>query len=135
MSITYYPGYSQVTVAQNLVHREILSITQAFPMVLTTVVDHSYSAGMIITFLIPIGFGMTQLNNVLAQVLSVTTDTLTVNLDSSNFTPFAYPSPLPSAYTPASVIPVSSGPQLPPTPLPYGNQDGFEGVIFNAGQP
>jgi len=135
MSITYYPGYSQVIVTPNLVTRTILSITQAYPMVVTTVDDHGYVAGMKVTFLVPTQFGMDQLNYQNIQVLSVTNNTLTCNVDSSNLTPFAYPSPLPGAYTPPSVIPTTSGPYLPPLPLPDGNQTSFEGVIYNAGQP
>jgi hypothetical protein len=104
-------------------------------MVVTTVNDHDYVAGMMVTFFIPAQFGMTQLNGVNAQVLSLTNNTLTINLNSIGFTPFAYPSPLTNAYTPPSVIPNSSGPYLPPLPLPYGNQDSFEGTIFNAGLP
>lgn len=134
-AITYYPGYSQVQVTQNLVVRTIESITQSFPMILTTTEDHGYVAGMMVRFLIPSSFGMIQLNNVNSQVLSITDDTLVINVDSTNFYPFAYPSPLPQAYTNPSVIPNSSGPYLPPQPLPFGNQNSFEGVIFNNGQP
>ncbi len=78
---------------------------------------------------------MIQLNNLNIQVLEVTNNTLTINIDSSNFTPFLYPTPLPSAYTPPSVIPNSSGVYLPPQPLSYGNQTSFEGVIYNDGVP
>lgn len=134
-SIMYYPGYSQQVVTPNLTTKVIESISQAYPMVLTTVEDHGYLAGMDVTFLIPNQFGMTQLNGVNAQVLEVTDNTLTINLDSRSFYSFVYPSPLPSAYTPPSVIPNSSGPYLSPQPLPFGNQDSFEGVIFNAGAP
>lgn len=133
-SVIYYPGYSQVQVQQNLRTQTIASITQAFPAVLTTVDDHSYVAGMNVSFLIPIQFGMVQLNNQNIQVLSVTSNSLTLNIDSSNYTPFAYPSPLPDAYTPPSVIPNSSGKYLPPLPLPFGNQTSFEGTIYNAGE-
>ncbi len=132
-SVIYYPGYSQVQVHENLIVRTIESITLSYPMVVTTVNDHEYEAGMMVTFLIPAQFGMVQLNNVVAQVISLTSDTLTINLDSTGFTPFAYPSPLPTAFTPPSVIPNNSGPYLPPLPLPYGNQTSFEGTIFNAG--
>ena len=135
MSIQYYPGYSQVIVTPNLRTQTIASITQAMPMVVTTILDHNYVAGMEVTFLIPPQFGMVQLNTLNLQVLSVTNNTLTINVDSTNFTPFAYPSPLPSAYTPPSVIPNASGPYLPPLPLPYGNQDSFEGVKYNDGAP
>lgn len=134
-SVTYYPGYSQVQVQENLRVQTIESITNANPMVVTTLDDHGYVAGMNVTFLIPTQFKMVQLNGLNAQVLQVTSDTLTINLDSTNFSVFSYPSPLPSAYTPPSVIPNSSGPYLPPQPLPYGNQDSFEGVIYNSGVP
>lgn len=133
-SVIYYPGYSQVQVRENLIVQTIDSITQAYPAVLTTVDDHGYPAGVNVSFLIPIQFGMTQLNGQNIQVLSVTANTLTLNVDTSNYTPFAYPSPLPEAYTPPSVIPNSSGKYLEPLPLPYGNQDSFEGVIYNAGE-
>jgi hypothetical protein len=131
----YYPGYSQVQVQENLRVQTIASITNANPMVVTTVNNHGYIPGMMVTFLITTQFGMVQLNNLNAQVLQVTNNTLTINLNSTNFSVFSYPSPLPSAYTPPSVIPNSSGPYLAPQPLPYGNQDSFEGVIFNSGTP
>lgn len=135
MTVILYPGYSQVIVKDNLVIRTILSITNSFPMIVTTTEDHGYVEGMNVTFLIPSQFGMVQLNGLNVQVIDLTSDTLTINLDSSGFTPFSYPSPLPNAYTPPSVIPNSSGKYLPPQPLPYGNQDSFEGVIYNAGIP
>jgi len=134
-TVMYYPGYSQTQVQDNLRVQTIESITNSFPMVVTTVDDHGYVAGMMVAFLIPIQFGMVELNNLNAQVLAITDDTLTINLDSTNFSVFSYPSPLPSAYTPPSVIPNSSGPYLPPIPLPFGNQNSFEGVIFNEGTP
>lgn len=135
MSIQYYPGYSQVVVTPNLRVHTIATATNANPMVITTVDNHGYVEGMMVTFLIPPQFGMTQLNGITAQVIGVTANTLTINLDSKNFSVFAYSPMLESAYTPPSVIPVSSGPYLPPEPLPYGNQDSFEGVIYNAGVP
>ena len=135
MTITYYPGYSQQIVTPNLRVQVIESITNAFPMVVTTVNDHGYVAGMKVRFLIPGIFGMKALNFIQAQVLAITNDTLTIYVDSRGFDAFQYPSPLPDAYTPPTVIPNSSGAYLPPLPLPYGNQDSFEGVIYNAGVP
>lgn len=132
-SVQYYPGYSQQTISENLVVRVILSVTQAYPAVLTTTVDHHYVAGMMVTFFIPSPFGMVQLNGQNIQVLSVTNNTLTLNVDTRNYTPFSYPSPLPEAYTNPSVIPNSSGMYLPPLPLPSGNQTSFEGVEYNNG--
>src|SRR5580698_1664237 len=99
MSIVYYPGYSQVTVQQNLLVQTIASITNANPMVLTTENDHDYVNGMQVTFLIPVIFGMQQLNNLIGQVIQLTSSTLTINIDTTTFSTFAYPSPLPNAYT------------------------------------
>lgn len=102
-------------------------------MVITTSVNHGYQTGLNVSFLIPSIFGMQQLNGKSANILSVTNNTLTVNLDSSNFSAFAYPSPLPNAYSNPSVIPNASGPYLPHFPLPYGNQDSLTGAIYNNG--
>lgn len=135
MSTVYYPGYSQVNIQRNLITQIIASITNANPCVVTTVNDHGYVDGMDVTFLIPAQFGMQQLNGVNVQVIAISNNTLTINLDSTNFSIFSYPVSLPFAYTPPSVIPNASGPYLPPLPLPYGNQDSFEGCQFNAGQP
>ncbi len=132
--VTYYPGYSQEQVQMNLRCQTIASVTNANPCVVTTVNDHGYSAGVKVRFLIPTQFGMVQLNLVNAQVIAVTANTLSLSVDSTNFGTFAYPSPLPNAYTPPSVIPDSSGAYLPPLPLPYCNQDSFEGVIYNDGE-
>ena len=133
-TVTYYPGYSQVQVQENLLCKTISSITNAYPMVVTTTTDHNYVNGMLVRFLIPTQFGMVQLNYLQGQVVQITSDTLTIDLDSSNFDSFAYPSPLPNAYTPPNVIPNSSGQYLPPQPLPFGNQNSFEGSIYNGGQ-
>lgn len=132
-SVMYYPGYSQATIKENLVWKAIASISNSFPMIVTTIQDHHYSAGIRVRFQIPNQFGMVQLNEVESQVLSITNNTLTVNVDSSNFTPFAYPSPIPEAYTPPVVIPDASGKYLPPLSLPDPNQTSFEGVVFNNG--
>jgi|SRR5579859_1448562 hypothetical protein len=136
MTITYYPGYSQQIITPNLRTHVIASITNANPMVVTTVDDHGYVAGMDVRFLVPPEFGMQELNGVqAAQVIDLTSNTLTIGLDSTRFTTFQYPGVLPSAFTPPSIIPNNSGPYLPPLPLPYGNQSSFEGAIYNAGAP
>ena len=133
-SVIYYPGYSQITVTPNLRHHQIASITQANPMVLTTTDTHNYRAGVNVGFLIPVQFGMVQLNANNGNIISVTPTTMTIAIDSTNFTPFAYPSPLPSAYTPPSVYANAEG-IAPKPPLPYGNERSFDGTIYNAGQP
>ena len=134
-SVIYYPGYSQLQIQENLRWQVISTITQAFPMVVTTVNNHDYPAGVEVRFNIPGMFGMTELNSLFGQILSVTSDTMTINIDSRFFKPFAYPMSLPNAFTSPTVFANSSGPYLPPQPLPFGNQNSFEGVIFNDGTP
>jgi hypothetical protein len=68
--------------------------------VVTTAVNHNFVVGQEVTFTIPPQWGMTQLDQAAIAaanpqtkiyVLSVTANTLTVNIDSSAFTAFAYP--------------------------------------------
>lgn len=132
-SVIYYPGYSQTQVKENLIVRRIESISNSYPMIVTTSVDHKYVAGMNVRFFIPERFGMTELNGIEAQVLALTSNQLAIDIDSINFSVFSYPNDLPFAYVQPSVIPDSSGKILPPKPLPYGNQNGFEGVFYNNG--
>lgn len=134
MSIIYYPGYSQVIITPKYVTRVIDSISKAAQMVVTTSVDHGYVANMNITFLIPSQFGMVELNGKNGNILSVTSDTFTVDINSLGFTTFAYPSPLPTSYTPPSVIPNAEGRQLP-NPYPQPVQAAFDGTSYNEGQP
>lgn len=134
MSIMYYPGYSQIQVAENLIWQQIVSISNSYPMIVTTVNNHNYVAGMNVSFLIPVQYGARELNGLILQVLSTPTPTtLSLDFDATQTPPFAYPNPLPSAYTPATISANSSGPYLPPLPLPYANQESFEGVIYNNG--
>ena len=135
MSIQYYPGYSQEIIERNLTTETIDSITQAYPAVVITSESNHYVAGMVVTFQIPKSFGMQELNKKIVQVTNVSGNDITINVDTTTFSPFAYPSPLPSAYTPPTMIPYSSGPYLPPLPLPFGNQISFEGVQYNGGSP
>jgi hypothetical protein len=132
--VEYYKGYSQLQVHPNLLTKTISSITNSNPCVVTTEYPHFYVAGMTVSLLIPPQYGMQQLNNRVIQVLAVTTNTLTLNVNSLGYTPFAYPAQQPTAFTNPTVFAVSSGPYLsPPPPLPYGNNDSFEGVVYNNG--
>ena len=135
MSVMYYPGYSQVVVTSNFRTHTIGSVTNANPMVVTTVDNHGYVPGLNVAFLIPTQFGMQELNSLNGDILSVTSNTLTIAINSTNFSLFSYPVSLPYAYTPPSVIPNASGALVPPQPLPYGNEKPFEGASWNAGQP
>lgn len=72
--------------------RIIINITAANPAVITTSTNHGYAAGERIRIRVPSGWGMTEANDVLVTIASVTATTITTDLDtSSGFTTFAYP--------------------------------------------
>jgi len=85
--------------------RYISKITAANPAVITTTVDHGYVAGQLIRLRVPSEFGMTQMDNLVGTVVSVTDSTITTDINSSAFTAFAWPLTAAGAFTPAQVIP------------------------------
>lgn len=73
--------------------RTITKITQAASAVVTFSVTHDYVVGSKIRFSVPSAYGMTQLDGLTGTVtaISTTNNTVTVDIDSSGFTAFAWP--------------------------------------------
>lgn len=88
----------------------ITKITQATSAVVTTSVAHGLTVGQRIVFNIPSQFGMTQLNGLRGQITAVTTSTFTVNIDTSGFTAFAFPTSASVPFTFAQAIPFGDAP-------------------------
>lgn len=89
---------------------DISEVTQGQTTVVTTSTDHGFIVGNTVTFSIPKQYGMRQLNGLKGYVLSTTSDTLTVNIDSSLFDAFSTPViTLPTVIDPAQVLPVGDG--------------------------
>lgn len=91
--------------------RTITKITQATQAVITLSVTHGYQVGQSVRIYVPAQFGMTQFNGIEATIVAINTtttsgNTITVNVDSSAFTAFAWPVSSNVAFTPAEVIPV-----------------------------
>lgn len=65
--------------------------------IITLSVDHSFTAGQAVRFVVPDEFGMTQLDGLIGNITAigasdgVVTNTITVDIDSSAFTAFAFP--------------------------------------------
>jgi len=68
-----------------------LAITQAVQAVVTTNIDHGYKVGQMVALRVPKDFGMVQANGAIADVLAVTSNTMTLNLDTLSFNPFRFP--------------------------------------------
>jgi hypothetical protein len=100
--------------------RSIVGITAAAQAVVTLSVTHGYKEGEQVRMFVPVGWGMTQMNGLIATIVAVntTTNTITLDVNSSGFTAFAFPT---SAVTDAGV----SFPQVCPigekAAVPYGN--------------
>jgi hypothetical protein len=86
--------------------RNIVNITQAAQAVVTTAVNHGYVPGMSVRLSVPAVFGMTQADGLLVNITAVTAGTFTVNLDTTAFTAFVFPSAAAVPFTPASCQPV-----------------------------
>ena len=92
--------------------RYIVNITTANPLapIITTSVDHGYIVGQEVRFHVTsTANGMVEINELTAPITAVTASTFTVDLDTTGFTAFVFPTTAayPAAgYTPATVGPV-----------------------------
>lgn len=95
----------------------ITTVTKASSAVITTAVNHSFVVGQEVAFVVPSQWGMTQLDSQTylqtsngipqqAYVTAITANTITVNINSTAFTTFAYPTSAVAALgvTPAQVL-------------------------------
>lgn len=96
-------------------YRFIANITQAAQAVVYFTEKNDFTPGEIVSFRVSSAFGMDEINNVPARVLSVvnsaTVSSITIDLDTSGFTAFAFPTSAVAAAgtSPAVCIPSSSG--------------------------
>lgn len=77
---------------------QILAITQAANATITTNQDHNYVPGQLIYVSIPRMYGMSQFNGQTCTIKSVTSNTMTVDANTTNFAAFAFPPPTLPAY-------------------------------------
>lgn len=72
--------------------RVIANISQAASAVVTTLVDHGYAVGDRIEFEIPhADYGMVEIDGLTGTITAVTASTFTVDIDSSGFTAYVFP--------------------------------------------
>jgi hypothetical protein len=120
----------------------ITGITQANPAVVTLSEAHDYVVGMKVIFQIPGSFGMIQLNNfnqsqsLPAVITAVTTYTITVNVNTTAYTAFAFPasSGSPTTQLFATVAPAGASTQVtgnPPNQVVTGYN--FQNQPFRTG--
>lgn len=117
-------------------YRYITAISKASSAVITLSVTHQYTVGQEIRIIVPSAFGMIEMNNQLAVITAIDTtlNTITVNIDSTNFTTFAFPSSATAALgvSFALVVPVGEA-AINSSSQPFGNllDDATRNTSFN----
>jgi hypothetical protein len=84
----------------------VTNITQASSAIVTFAGDHNFTVAEWISFRIPPPNGMIQLNNQKALILSITSMTVTIAVDTTDFYPFIY---VQDHQIPCVAVPVGSG--------------------------
>lgn len=79
--------------------------------VITLSVTHGYKVGQAVRVMVPSEFGMVQMNNLLGNITAINTtttsgNTITVDIDSSSFTAFAFPLTAVNPFSQAVVVPI-----------------------------
>lgn len=87
----------------------INAITNAQNAVVTFTSDIEFTDGEYVSFRVTKDFGMFQINQVRGKVLSHTSDTITVDVDTSMWTPFTYAAIDSAGSSPPLVVPAGSG--------------------------
>lgn len=117
----------------------VTEITQATQAVVRTSVDPTayYVVGMKVNFSVPSSFGMTQINQLTGTIVSLssTNYTMTVDINSTAFTAFAFPASTssPTATLFATVAPAGASTQLNPVTNVQTGYD-FQFQPFRTGQ-
>ena len=90
--------------------RYVTAITKAASAVVTMSVAHSFTKGEKVRLIVPQEYGMVQMNNLLATITAVSysANTITLDIDSTGFSTFAFPTSAVAAggVTFAQVVPV-----------------------------
>lgn len=120
-------------------NRYITSISKASSAVIVMSVTHGFTVGQEVRFIVPASFGMTEMNNQLGVITAIntTTNSITVDIDSTAFTTFAFPTSAVAALgvTFAQVVPVGEA-AINSVSQPYGNllDDATHNVSFTGVQ-
>lgn len=117
----------------------VAMITKATQAVVYFTGKNDYTPGEILSFRVPVEFGMLEMNDVQARVLSVTNSSsvssVTLDWDTSGYTTYAFPTSATAAagVSPAIAVPSSSGvvpdngsATVPQVPEGYNLRDAFD---------
>jgi len=120
---TFYPSLSYIS-----------GITNAAQAVVTFTAPHDFTVGEIIGLRSSRPYGMFEVNNLSVRVLATTSTTVTIELNTTSFTPFVYP-PVGEVTYPAIAVPASSGVVPGAIPAQTNLIDAFENIPPNGVVP
>jgi hypothetical protein len=88
--------------------RFISAITQAAQAVVKMTVTHGYQLGQMVRMVVPAGYGMVEMNGLQGTIVALSTanNTITLDIDSTGFTAFAFPLTAAVPFSPAEVVPL-----------------------------
>jgi len=97
--------------------RYITKISQATQAIVTLSVTHSYTVGQVVRLIVPtvtaLAYGMTALDGLQATIVAINqadadgvTNTITIDIDTTGFSAFAFPLTTAPGFTPAQVVPM-----------------------------
>lgn len=97
--------------------RYITKISQAVQAIVTLSVTHSYTVGQVVRLIVPTvtaaAYGMTALDGLQATIVAINqadadgvTNTITIDIDTTGFSAFAFPLTAAPGFTPAQVVPM-----------------------------
>jgi len=91
--------------------RIISKVATGATTLITMTVAHNYVVGQLVKLVVPAAFDMTELNGLEGKIIAInatdgnSTNTITVDIDSTAFTAFAWPLTADDTFTPAQVVP------------------------------
>ena len=88
--------------------RNIINISNAKNCVITFSEEHFFKLGEIVTVKSSKPYGMQEINDLSSRVIGLSFDTITLEIDTLNFTSFVFP-PVGVVQIPAQIIPSGSG--------------------------
>ena len=85
--------------------RIVTAITNGFPASITTSFAHGYASGLIIRIVVPLGFGMEEINTLFGDIVVTSPTTFLIDIDTTYFNTFVVPTNPPASLQSAQCIP------------------------------
>lgn len=98
MANNFYPNLTYIS-----------AITNAVYAIVTFTENHQFTVGEIVSFRVGQAFGMSEINNLRSRIIFITLDTITIEIDTSTWTPFSLANLNQPGTSPPVCVPSSSG--------------------------